>query len=73
MCRVCGRRRLRLKFGERKDGSRLWVTNETVVIEVTVDQALQAPCLEHLAVREIPKCQRCVDEDNERAAKRGLP
>lgn len=58
-----------MKFGRKdKDDGRLWVTSETVVIEVTVDHALQAPCLAHLAVKEIPKCQRCINDERERTA-----
>jgi ribosomal protein L40E len=69
VCRMCGRRRLRLKYGNKENDGRLWVTSETVVIEVTVDQALQAPCLAHLVVREVPKCQRCMDDEHDRKSK----
>lgn len=71
VCRMCGRRRLQLKFGKKTGDNRLWAASALAIeIEITVDQALQAPCLEHLAVIEIPKCQRCIEDEYERAAKR---
>jgi len=60
VCRLCGRRLLKLRAGT-KDGNGLWSDNQSVYItvEVSVDNALQAPCLSGLPLREIAKCHEC--------------